>query len=116
MNKPSEVNTLLGLCFVNLAILPSILYGSLLAAQGLAVPSLNHLASQCFRTRRKESCQRALNLSEALQRSAEARGNYSCQTIVLGLGAELLLAQLNKGRKKIALETLQDVNNLCDGL
>ncbi|MDP7327162.1 MAG: hypothetical protein QF862_00805 [Prochlorococcaceae cyanobacterium ETNP7_MAG_30] len=77
---------------------------------------ITSLVVECFRSGRLEPCQRALLRAEALQRSAAAQDNYSCQTLLLGLQADLIMTQLQAGRGDDALAMLDEVNKGCQGL
>ena len=70
----------------------------------------------CFRSANAASCDRALVLTEAMQRLAADRERYSCQTMLLGLQAEVLMIQLAEQRGQKVFETLRDSERLCAGL
>ena len=70
----------------------------------------------CFQSANAASCDRALVLIEALQRRAADRQFYPCQTLLLGLQAEVVMVQLAEQRGQKAFETLGDSERLCAGL
>ncbi len=70
----------------------------------------------CFQSADATSCDRALVLTEALQRRAADRQFYPCQTLLLGLQAEVVMVQLAEQRGQKAFETLGDSERLCAGL
>ena len=70
----------------------------------------------CFQSANATSCDRALVLIEALQRRAADRQFYPCQTLLLGLQAEVVMVQLAEQRGQKAFETLRDSERLCAGL
>lgn len=70
----------------------------------------------CFQSANAASCDRALVLTEALQRRAADRQFYPCQTLLLGLQAEVVMVQLAEQRGQKAFETLGDSERLCAGL
>ena len=70
----------------------------------------------CFQSANATSCDRALVLTEALQRRAADRQFYPCQTLLLGLQAEVVMVQLAEQRGQKAFETLGDSERLCAGL
>ena len=70
----------------------------------------------CFQSANATSCDRALVLTEALQRRAADRQFYPCQTLLLGLQAEVVMVQLAEQRGQKAFETLRDSERLCAGL
>jgi hypothetical protein len=51
-----------------------------------------------------------------LQRRAGAQDDYSCQTLLLGLEADVIMSQLQAGRGDDALDLLDEVNKVCQGL
>ena len=70
----------------------------------------------CFRTAHDPSCQQALLRIESLQRRAGAQDRYPCQTLLLGLQAEVVMVQLAVARGEKAFETLRESEQLCSGL
>ena len=108
--------------------LNSLVRALLLAAFGLLLGSVerpSHAASlngvkplllECFRSAHAASCDRALSLSESMQRRAADRELYPCQTLLLGLQAEVVMVQLAEQRGQRAFETLRDSERLCAGL
>ena len=55
-------------------------------------------------------------LIEELQQRADDREFYPCQTLLLGLQAEVVMVQLAEQRGQRAFETLRDSERLCAGL
>ena len=74
------------------------------------------LLLRCFRTGHASSCETALTLIEALQRRAAARERYPCQTLLLGLQAEVVMVQWSEGRGEKSRNTMQASELLCAGL
>ncbi len=70
----------------------------------------------CFKSANASSCDRALVLTEAMQRRAADRQLYPCQTLLLGLQAEVVMVQLAEQRGQKAFETLRDSERLCADL
>ncbi len=70
----------------------------------------------CFTKGVASRCARALDLTERLQRWAASSERYPCQTLLLGLQAEVVMVQLSAGRGEQALETLQASDRVCQGL
>ena len=70
----------------------------------------------CFRSANAASCDRALVLTEAMQRLAADRELYPCQTLLLGLQAEVVMVQLAEQRGQKVFETLRESERLCTGL
>jgi hypothetical protein len=54
--------------------------------------------------------------AEALQRQASARSAYPCQTLLLGVQADLVMQQLEAGRGVQAVTDLQAAILGCAGL
>jgi len=70
----------------------------------------------CFKSADAPSCDRALMLTEAMQRRAADRQLYPCQTLLLGVQAEVVMVQLGEQRGQKVFETLRDSERLCAGL
>ena len=70
----------------------------------------------CFKSANASNCDRALVLTEAMQRRAADRQLYPCQTLLLGLQAEVVMVQLAEQRGQKAFETLRDSERLCADL
>ena len=77
--------------------------------------SLESIAGQCLRLFVLSDCQRALVMAETLQRSASSREAFPCQTLLLGLQADLIMQQLGEGRGASALKDLQATIRGCTG-
>ncbi|BEV36668.1 hypothetical protein CREGCYN_14800 [Synechococcus sp. M16CYN] len=58
-------------------------------------------------------CQRALGEAEILQKRAYKRNAFSCQTLLLGVQADLILQQLGSGRGTQAIADLKAVSRDC---
>ena len=78
--------------------------------------SLETIAVQCLRSFVLPECRRAIGMAETLQRRASAREAFPCQTLLLGLQADLIMQQLGEGRGAIALNDLQATIRGCAGL
>ena len=72
-------------------------------------------ALRCLQTGHRGVCQRALEDAEVLQRLASNRQAYPCQTLLLGVQADLILQQLGDGRGDRAISDLQAVRHGCPG-
>ena len=83
-------------------------------AQGL--DRFNSGALRCLHSGHREVCQRALDDAEVLQRLASSRQAYPCQTLLLGVQADLILQQLGDGRGDRAISDLQAARRGCPGL
>ena len=71
---------------------------------------------QCLQTGNRSICQRALDKAEVLQRLASTRQTYPCQTMLLGVQADLILQQLGDGRGDLAISDLEAARRSCPGL
>ena len=74
------------------------------------------LARRCFEGRQPQLCEQALIEAEALQHQASARSAYPCQTLLLGVQADLVMQQLEAGRGVQAMADLQAAIRGCAGL
>ena len=73
-------------------------------------------ARHCLEGRQPQFCEQALIEAEALQRQASARSAYPCQTLLLGVQADLVMQQMQAGRGADALADLQAATRGCAGL
>ena len=73
-------------------------------------------AQRCLEHSHLQLCEQALIEAEALQRQASARSAYPCQTLLLGLQADLIMQQLGQGRGEQALTDLGAAVRGCAGL
>ena len=73
-------------------------------------------ARSCFEGRQLQLCEQALIEAEALQRQASALSAYPCQTLLLGVQADLVMQQLEAGRGVQAMADLEAAIRGCAGL
>ena len=73
-------------------------------------------ARRCFEGRQPQLCEQALIEAEALQQQASARSAYPCQTLLLGVQADLVMQQLEAGRGIQAMADLEAAIRGCAGL
>ena len=97
-----------GVSFVLVALGPGARAGSL--------AMLEPWVRNCFTTQRRQACEQVLLQAEALQQRAADRDRYPCQSMVLGLQADVVMVQLRQGRGARALETWAAVRQRCSGL
>ena len=64
-------------------------------------------ARRCLEGRQPQLCEQALVEAEALQQQASASSAYPCQTLLLGVQADLVMQQLRAGRGAEAIAHLQ---------
>ena len=73
-------------------------------------------ARRCLEGRQPQLCEQVLIEAEALQQQASARSAYPCQTLLLGVQADLVMQQLRAGRGAEAIADLQAATRGCAGL
>ena len=71
---------------------------------------------RCLEGRQPQLCEQALVEAEALQQQASARSAYPCQTLLLGVQADLVMQQLEAGRGIQAMADLEAAIRGCAGL
>ena len=64
------------------------------ASEKSVLTELDSFSMECIQTSKLSPCKSALSLAELLQRKAASDGHYSCQSRLLGLGADLLMSSL----------------------
>ena len=96
----------------------SFLLGSLLIAPVSAstMAALRPQALQCLQAGQPAACRSALLLAETLQRRASASNAFPCQTLLLGLQADLIMEQLGAGRGEQAIADVSAAGRGCAGL
>ena len=77
---------------------------------------LASLTIECRNTVQVGTCRQALFLTEVLQRQAASKGNYACQSRLLGLGADLLMISFDAVPKTSVLAILREVKTFCRGI
>ena len=77
---------------------------------------LNRDALRCLQSGNRGVSQRAFDDAEVLQRLASSRQAYPCQTLLLGVQADLILKQLGDGRGDRAISDLQAARRGCPDL
>ena len=92
-----------------------LLLGAIGPARSGGLAQLTPLARECFATQSLRACERALIEAEALQQQAADRDRYACQSMVLGLQADVVMVQLQAGRGGKAYDTLAAVQQRCSG-
>ena len=90
--------------------------GGLLSARAGSLATVTPSARACFASEQPQVCSRALVQAEDLQRKASDLDRYPCQSLLLGLQAEVVMVQLGAGRGAKANETLVAVQRRCKGL
>ena len=83
--------------------------------QAATLAGLKTHAMACLQGDKPSSCQTALVQAEALARRASARGAYPCQTLLLGLQADVIMQQLGDGRGARAVDAVGATARGCAG-
>lgn len=99
--------TLLALVLSGVVVLP-------LRASSLS--GLESNAKRCLQGGERSACDTALLQAETLARRASSRGSYPCQTLLLGLQADLIMQQLGDGRGEKAIAAVTTTVRGCAGL
>ena len=84
-------------------------------AQLKPLSSVLQLAQRCFEGNSPSFCQIVVDRAEQLQRSAAEQKFYPCQTLLLGLQADVILHQLGESRADRAQADLQMIARGCTG-
>lgn len=84
------------------------------AAQSMA--GIEQLARQCLLSGQQASCSLALRQAEVLQQRAAERQAFPCQTLLLGLQADLIMERDGQGRGRIAMDDFSEIGSGCVGL
>ena len=85
-------------------------------AQLMPLKQVLLLAQRCFEGGSPSSCQIVLDRAEDLHRRAAELEAYPCQTVLLGLQADVVMQQLGQGRADRAQADLQVIARACAGL
>ena len=76
------------------------------------ISSFKSKLNECTQMRNRDICDSAIVYTEGLQRRAAKNRNYRCQSILIGLGSDLIMSSF-KGPKQtyvpIRLETVQKI-------
>ena len=86
------------------------------AAQAMSLAAFEVRAQRCLEASQRQICEQALIEAEALQQRASARSAYPCQTLLLGVQADLVMQQLKAGRGAQAVADLHAATRGCAGL
>ena len=85
-------------------------------AQTVTLQGVIGAAQRCFQNLDPRACELTLDQAEELQRQAVVQEVYPCQTLLLGLQADLILQRLGNGRGAAAVADLKDIGQGCAGL
>ena len=93
-----------------------LLLADVAGAQQISLQAVLSGAHHCLQRFEERACERTLDQAELLQQRAVAREAYPCQTLLLGLQADLILQQLGSGRSDRAVDDLGPIQRGCAGL
>ena len=93
-----------------------LLLADVAGAQPISLPVVLNGAHRCLQRFDERACEQTLDQAELLQQRAASREAYPCQTLLLGLQADLILQQLGSGRSDQAVEHLGSIQRGCAGL
>ena len=79
-----------------------------------SLSELETLTKRCIHAKKSRECSFALSFAEVLQNQASSRGNFSCQSRLLGLESDLILISLQSVPNEHVLKILEEVNKYCD--
>ena len=98
---------------LTLVFLPCLIFFYPLPSDGTSLQEINKRLRECIDFAASPSCGEALVLLEALQTKAVAEKNFSCQTNVLGLEAEIIMLGLDPNDRAGSFPLMKKVNELC---
>lgn len=90
--------------------------GGVLPLWAGSLATLTSSARACFASEGGQACTKALLQAEDLQRTAAYQDRYPCQSLLLGLQAEVVMVQFGAARGGEAFKTLAAVQGRCKGL
>ena len=93
-----------------------LLLADVVGAQPLTLQRVLDGAHRCLKRADSPACEMTLDEAEVLQQRAATREAYPCQTLLLGLQADLILQQLGSGRSDRAVADLGPIQRGCAGL
>ena len=104
---------------IRLSVTVSVVSAVSFVATPLAASTLTSLEAnmdQCLRFSSVSHCQRGIDQAEVLQRAAASKSQYPCQTLLLGLQADLIMEQLGTDRELTAFQDFMSLKRSCSGL
>ena len=75
---------------------------------------INSIVNDCYISNKREICQKALIKLEFLQSQEAANQNYSCQTRLLGLQADLIMRMQTNGRRSPNKKLFKEIKQFCN--
>ncbi|WP_269623338.1 hypothetical protein [Prochlorococcus marinus] len=73
-----------------------------------------YLSKECFAKRNKKVCKKALNKIQLYKSLENLKDNYSCQTRLLGLEAQLIMVIMKMTEERgLSLGMLRDLQKNC---
>ena len=97
-------------------LLADVVVAQSISAQSTSLQAVLSGAHHCLQRADERACERTLDQTELLQRQASDLEAYPCQTLLLGLQADLILQQLGHGRFDQAVADFEAIQRGCTGL
>ena len=86
------------------------------AFEFVSLSRLEILTKRCIDSKKTHDCMSALSFAEVLQNQAASRGNFACQSRLLGLESDLIMISSQEVRDELVLKMLDEVYVFCDGI
>ena len=93
-----------------------LLLADVAGSQPISLSMVLNGAHRCLQGLDERACEQTLDQAELLQQRAASREAYPCQTLLLGLQADLILQQLGSGRSDQSVDDLGSIQRGCAGL
>lgn len=93
-----------------------LLLADVAGSQPISLSVVLNGAHRCLQGFDERACEQTLDQAELLQQRAASREAYPCQTLLLGLQADLILQQLGSGRSDQSVDDLGSIQRDCSGL
>ena len=96
-------------------LLADVVVAQPMSARSISLQAVLRGAHHCLQRADAPAYERTLDQTELLQRQASDREAYPCQTLLLGLQADLILQQLGHGRSNRAVADFEAIQRGCMG-
>ena len=100
-------------CNIVIVVFLSLLSSFGIEASASDLGILRTLSYECISFKAKDSCELAFDYSERLQFDAASKENYFCQTRLLGLQSNFIMALINKPEREKTMQMLIEVEKAC---
>ncbi len=78
-----------------------------------AIETIKSFSSECFYSKKRQSCKIALDEISAYKLSSSIKENYSCHTRLLGLESKLLMVLIDLKKKKNDFVKFDELKRIC---